>query len=182
MAGSATDAASLGLTGADHPLLGAVVQLPQSDGLVFTSRLSLRTHPWLAGHAIGGVVIIPGTMYVDLAVRAGDEFGYGVLEELVIESPLVLPEQGGVRLQVAVGGPGETGSRTVDVYSQREDAAGEGGANEWTRHATGLLAASSATRKTAQAYDFAAWPPPGAEPVEVGTFYTDLLERGYAYG
>ncbi|MFI6006049.1 type I polyketide synthase [Streptomyces sp. NPDC051366] len=185
MAGSATDAASLGLTGADHPLLGAVVQLPQSDGLVFTSRLSLRTHPWLAGHAIGGVVIIPGTMYVDLAVRAGDEFGYGVLEELVIESPLVLPEQGGVRLQVAVGGPGETGSRTVDVYSQREDAAGEGGANEWTRHATGLLAASSASpakRGTGQDYDFAAWPPPGAEPVEVGNFYTDLLERGYAYG
>ncbi|WP_405700574.1 type I polyketide synthase [Streptomyces sp. NBC_00069] len=185
MGGSATDAASLGLTGADHPLLGAVVQLPQSDGLVFTSRLSLRTHPWLAGHAIGGVVIIPGTMYVDLAVRAGDEFGYGVLEELVIESPLVLPEQGGVRLQVAVGGPGETGSRTVDVYSQREDAAGDGGANEWTRHATGLLAASSASsvkRGTGQEYDFAAWPPPGAEPVEVGTFYTDLLERGYAYG
>ncbi|MEU9250413.1 type I polyketide synthase [Streptomyces sp. NPDC048270] len=182
MGGSVTDAASLGLTGADHPLLGAVVQLPQSDGLVFTSRLSLRTHPWLAGHAIGGVVIIPGTMYVDLAVRAGDEFGYGVLEELVIEAPLVLPEQGGVRLQVAVGSPNATGSRTVDVYSQREDAAGEGGASEWTRHATGLLAESSAKRTTAQAFDFAAWPPPGAEPVEVGTFYTDLLERGYAYG
>ncbi|WP_208948750.1 type I polyketide synthase [Streptomyces subrutilus] len=182
MGGSATDAASLGLTGADHPLLGAVVRLPQSDGLVFTSRLSLRTHPWLAGHAIGGVVIIPGTMYVDLAVRAGDEFGYGVLEELVIEAPLVLPEQGGVRLQVAVGSPNATGSRTVDVYSQREDAAGEGGAGEWTRHATGLLAESSARRTTAQTFDFTAWPPPGAEPVEVGTFYTDLLERGYAYG
>ncbi|MEU9233192.1 type I polyketide synthase [Streptomyces subrutilus] len=182
MGGSATDAASLGLTGADHPLLGAVVRLPQSDGLVFTSRLSLRTHPWLAGHAIGGVVIIPGTMYVDLAVRAGDEFGYGVLEELVIEAPLVLPEQGGVRLQVAVGSPNATGSRTVDVYSQREDAADEGGASEWTRHATGLLAESSAERTTAPAFDFTAWPPPGAEPVEVGTFYTDLLERGYAYG
>ncbi|MEU9143438.1 type I polyketide synthase [Streptomyces sp. NPDC048349] len=182
MAASATDAASLGLTGADHPLLGAVVQLPQSDGLVFTSRLSLRTHPWLAGHAIGGVVIIPGTMYVDLAVRAGDEFGYGVLEELVIEAPLVLPEQGGVRLQVAVGGPNATGSRSVDVYSQREDASGEGGTAEWTRHATGLLAASATARPTGQAYDFAAWPPPGAEPIEIGTFYTDLLERGYAYG
>ncbi|MGR4884660.1 type I polyketide synthase, partial [Streptomyces sp. LARHCF249] len=182
MAGSATDAASLGLTGADHPLLGAVVQLPQSDGLVFTSRLSLRTHPWLAGHAIGGVVIIPGTMYVDLAVRAGDEFGYGVLEELVIEAPLVLPEQGGVRLQVAVGAPNATGSRSVDVYSQREDADGEGGTSEWTRHATGLLAESSATRGTGQRFDFAAWPPQGAEPIEVGTFYTDLLERGYAYG
>ncbi|MFD4240889.1 type I polyketide synthase, partial [Streptomyces sp. NPDC058525] len=182
MGGSVTDAASLGLTGADHPLLGAVVQLPQSDGLVFTSRLSLRTHPWLAGHAIGGVVIIPGTMYVDLAVRAGDEFGYGVLEELVIEAPLVLPEQGGVRLQVAVGSPNATGSRTVDVYSQREDAAGEGGTSDWTRHATGLLGESSAKRAPVKAFDFAAWPPQGAEPIEIGTFYTDLLERGYAYG
>jgi acyl transferase domain-containing protein len=47
-----TDAVSLGLAGADHPLLGAVVQLPSSDGLVFTSRLSLRSHPWLADHAV----------------------------------------------------------------------------------------------------------------------------------
>ncbi|NEB75963.1 hypothetical protein G3I40_12125, partial [Streptomyces sp. SID14478] len=39
-ADAATDAASLGQTAADHPLLGAVVQLPQSDGLLFTSRLS----------------------------------------------------------------------------------------------------------------------------------------------
>ncbi|MHC5907011.1 type I polyketide synthase, partial [Streptomyces sp. S6] len=127
LTGTAKDAASLGLTGTDHPLLGAVVPLPQSDGLVFTSRLSLRTHPWLADHAIGGVVVVPGTVYVDLAVRAGDEFGCGVLEELVIESPLVLPEQGGVRVQVAVGGPGPHGSRTVDVYSLREEAADEAG-------------------------------------------------------
>ncbi|MGW5449825.1 type I polyketide synthase, partial [Streptomyces asiaticus] len=58
---SATDAASLGQSVTDHPLLGAVVPLPQSDGLVFTSRLSLRSHPWLADHAIGGVVLFPGT-------------------------------------------------------------------------------------------------------------------------
>ncbi|MFL6123324.1 SDR family NAD(P)-dependent oxidoreductase, partial [Actinophytocola sp.] len=173
---SATDAASLGLTGADHPLLGAVVPLPQFDGLVFTSRLSLRTHPWLAGHAIGGVVLIPGTVYVDLAVRAGDEFGFGVLEELVIEAPLVLPAQGGVRLQVAVGGPGETGSRTVDVYSLRED--GDDGA--WTRHATGSLAETPGA--TGTGFDFTAWPPAGARPVEIVDFYPDLVERGYAYG
>ncbi|WP_131732486.1 type I polyketide synthase [Actinomadura formosensis] len=173
---SATDAASLGLTGADHPLLGAVVPLPRSDGLVFTSRLSLRTHPWLADHAIGGAVIVPGTVYVDLAMRAGDEFGYGVLDELVIEAPLMLPEQGGVRLQVAVGGPAETGTRTVDVYSLREDA----GENAWTRHATGLLSATPSAQDTA--FDFTAWPPPGAQPVEITDFYPDLVERGYAYG
>ncbi|CAM5518593.1 SDR family NAD(P)-dependent oxidoreductase [Streptomyces tanashiensis] len=77
MTGADTDVASVGLASTDHPLLGAVVELPQSDGLVFTSRLSLRTHPWLADHAIQGSVVIPGTIYVDLAIRAGDEFGCG---------------------------------------------------------------------------------------------------------
>nr|ADM46357.1 polyketide synthase [Streptomyces sp. CS] len=175
------DAASLGVTGSDHPLLGAVVPLPQTDGLVFTSRLSLRTHPWLADHAMQGVVIVPGTVYVDLAVRAGDEFGCGTLEELVIEAPLVLPARGGVRVQVAVGGATPNGSRTVDVYSLREDTADEDGHGEWTRHATGLLSSSPA-QSTEPAVDFAAWPPPGAEPVAIDGFYADLVARGYSYG
>ncbi|MEV6730904.1 type I polyketide synthase [Streptomyces sp. NPDC051364] len=179
---SATDAASLGQTTVDHPLLGAVVQLPQSDGLVFTSRLSLKSHPWLADHTIGGVILAPGTGLVELAVRAGDEAGCGLLEELVIQAPLVVPEHGGVRVQVAVGAAGENGSRTVEVYSQREDAADDGGADVWTRHATGMLSASQAARGTE--FDFAAWPPAGAQPVEVDAddFYADLRERGVAYG
>ncbi|MCG8915899.1 type I polyketide synthase [Actinokineospora sp. PR83] len=172
--GSATDAASLGQSAADHPLLGAVVPMPQSDGLVFTSRLSLRTHPWLADHAVGGVVIVPGTGLVELAVRAGDEAGCPVLEELVIEAPLVVPEHGGVRVQVAVGGPGEGGARTVEVYSLREDTG-----DAWTRHCAGLL---SAEPGGASGFDFTAWPPPGARHVEVGDFYGGLVERGYAYG
>nr|AXL06106.1 beta-ketoacyl synthase [uncultured bacterium] len=169
-----TDAASLGQAATDHPLLGAVVRLPGSDGLVCTSRLSLRTHPWLADHAIGGMVLFPGTGLVELALRAGDEAGCPVLDELVTETPLVLPETGGVRLQVAVSGPDDTGSRTVNVYSQRED-----GADVWTRHATGTV---SAAARGGAGFDFTAWPPPGAREVEVGGFYADLVERGYAYG
>ncbi|WP_342746404.1 SDR family NAD(P)-dependent oxidoreductase, partial [Streptomyces monashensis] len=30
--------------------------------------------------------------------------------------------------------------------------------------------------------DFTVWPPQGARPVEVGDFYSDLVERGYGYG
>uniref|UniRef100_UPI0012E9F5FE type I polyketide synthase n=1 Tax=Actinokineospora pegani TaxID=2654637 RepID=UPI0012E9F5FE len=173
--GAATDAPSLGLAGADHPLLGAVVRLPHTDGLVFTSRLSLRTHPWLADHAVSGVVIVPGTGLVELAVRAGDEAGCAVLDELVIQAPLVVPERGAVRVQVAVGGPDGAGSRTVDVYSQREDD------DTWTRHATGVL--STEVRPAPRAgFDFAAWPPPGAEPVEVDGGYQVLAESGYGYG
>ncbi|MFK0063556.1 SDR family NAD(P)-dependent oxidoreductase [Streptomyces werraensis] len=175
---SATDAASLGQAAADHPLLGAVVRLPQTDGLVFTSRLSLTSQPWLADHAVGGVVILPGTGLVELAVRAGDEAGCGVLEELVIEAPLVVPEHGGVRVQVAVGAPGENGARTVEIYSQREDGPDDG--DTWTRHATGTL--SVAASATGERTDFTAWPPAGAAPVEIGDFYGGLSERGYGYG
>ncbi|WIX87424.1 type I polyketide synthase [Amycolatopsis sp. DG1A-15b] len=165
------DAVSLGQAEVAHPLLGAVVRLPQSDGLVFTSRLSLRTHPWLADHTIGGVVLFPGTGLVELAVRAGDEAGCPVLDELVTEAPLLVPAQGGVNVQVTVSGPDQNGARTVDVHSQRDDV--------WTRHATGTV---SATPAGGPGFDFTAWPPPDGQRVEIGAFYADLAERGYAYG
>ncbi|GAA3435870.1 acyl transferase domain-containing protein/acyl carrier protein [Kutzneria kofuensis] len=171
---SVTDATALGQATTDHPLLSAAVRMPQSDGVVFTSLLSLRTHPWLADHAINGVVLFPGTGLVELAVRAGDEVGCPVLDELVTQTPVVVPEHGGVRIQVAVGGPNENGARTVEIYSLRED-----GGDVWTRHATGVL---SAGPTVAPGFDFTAWPPAGAEPVEVGDFYEGLTERGYAYG
>ncbi|RSN71057.1 type I polyketide synthase, partial [Actinomadura sp. WAC 06369] len=174
-AGRAADAASLGQAAADHPLLGALVRLSTSDGLLFTSRLSLRTHPWLAEHAIGGTVLVAGTGLVELAVRAGDEAGCPVLDELVIEAPLVVPEHGGVRLQVAVGAPAGDGTRTVEVHSQPD-----GAEEAWTRHAAGVLSAAPPAREPG--CDFTAWPPPGAQPVEMGDFYADLVERGYAYG
>ncbi|MDT8909781.1 type I polyketide synthase [Amycolatopsis sp. PS_44_ISF1] len=178
----ATDAVSLGLAGADHPLLAAVVPLPQSDGLLGTSRLSLRSHPWLAEHAVRDIVIVPGTGLVELAVRAGDEAGCPVLDELVIEAPLVVPRRGGVRVQVALSGPGEDGSRTVEVYSQREDAGGGGSADAWTRHATGVLVPAAAPVRGTTGFDFAAWPPPGAQSVDIGGAYEVLAGIGYGYG
>ncbi|MDT8909782.1 type I polyketide synthase [Amycolatopsis sp. PS_44_ISF1] len=171
-----TDAASLGQAAAAHPMLGAVVALPRSGEVVFTSRLAVRTHPWLADHALGGVVTVPASGLVELAVRAGDEAGCSVLEALTVETPLVVPGPG-VRVQVVLGGPGEHGSRTVEVYSRPgEDAV------EWTRHATGVLSATPPARDPG--FDFAAWPPPGAQPVEVdaGLFYDDLAECGIAFG
>ncbi|MFF5173695.1 beta-ketoacyl synthase N-terminal-like domain-containing protein [Micromonospora sp. NPDC000089] len=170
---SATDAASLGQSATGHPLLEAMVQLPRFGGLVFTSRLSLRSHPWLADHAVDGVVLLPSSALVELAVRAGDEVGCPVLDELTTESPLVVPEHGGVRVQVALSGPGENGVRTVDVYALLDG--GEG----WTRHATGVLSAAQLPVKDV---DFTAWPPPGAQQVEVEDFYPDLIERGHGYG
>ncbi|MFT2018189.1 type I polyketide synthase [Streptomyces sp. 796.1] len=169
------DTSALGQGAAEHPLLGATVTLADGGGVLLTGRLSLATHPWLAGHAVGGVVLLPGTAFVELAVRAGDEVGCGRIEELTLQAPLVLPAQGGVRLQVTVGAADDAGQRTVRIHSQPH---GADAAAPWTCHATGALTPAGPP----PGFDLAAWPPPGAEPVELGDFYARLAATGSAYG
>ncbi|WP_226966789.1 type I polyketide synthase [Streptomyces phaeolivaceus] len=173
--GGAGDASSLGLSGADHPLLGAFAQLPDFGGVLATGLLSLRSHPWLADHAVAGTVVVPGAALVELVVRAGDEAGTSTVDELVVEAPLVLPETGGVRLQVSVAALDELGRRPVTVHSAPQDAGPE---TPWTRHVTGFL-----TEQAPDAgFDLGQWPPAQAEQVAVDGFYDRQLDTGYAYG
>ncbi|MET8053502.1 SDR family NAD(P)-dependent oxidoreductase [Streptosporangium sp. NPDC005286] len=169
------DASGLGLAPANHPLLGAAVAFADVDATLLSGRLSLRTHPWLADHAVMGTVIVPGTALVELAVRAGDEVGLDTLDELVIEAPLVLPERGAVHVQVAVGGLDHASRRSVAVYSRPAEA--QEGA-EWTRHAAGFLA----TAPREEPVSLEVWPPEGATPVEIDDVYPVLAEAGLSYG
>ncbi|WP_010696245.1 type I polyketide synthase, partial [Saccharopolyspora spinosa] len=164
------NAASLGLGATDHPLLGAGVELPESGGFLFTSRLSLTSHPWLVEHTIGGVVLLPGTAFLELAVHAGYEVGCGHVDELVLEVPLVLPHDGSVQIQVVLGGSDEAGARTVSVYSRGEDV-------QWTRHARGVVSA-----EVQPAVEEVPWPPVGAEPIGLDGFYQQLADAGFDYG
>ncbi|MFJ1709976.1 polyketide synthase dehydratase domain-containing protein, partial [Kitasatospora sp. NPDC088346] len=173
----AGDVTSVGLGAAGHPLLGAAVSLPAVDGFLFTGRLSVQSHPWLADHAVMGSVLLPGTAFVELAIRAGDQVGCGLLEELTLAAPLVLPEQGGVHVQLAVEEADESGRRAVSLHSRLEDSAdGE----LWTRHATGVLAPDHGA--ALPSFDLAEWPPQGATTVEVDNLYNDFLDAGFGYG
>ncbi|MBO3682727.1 type I polyketide synthase [Streptomyces sp. NEAU-YJ-81] len=167
---------AVGLAGAQHPLLGAWVELPDTNGVLFTSRLSLSTHPWLADHTMAGAVVLPGSAFVELAVRAGDEVGCGVVDELLIEAPLLLTESVSVQLQVVVGGAEEPGRRRLTVHSRRQGNGSDG--TDWTRHATGTLAETT----TAPEIDLAPWPPAGATPVDVDQVYDDLARGGRGIG
>ncbi|MFT2020253.1 type I polyketide synthase, partial [Streptomyces sp. 796.1] len=171
------DVGSVGLGSLGHPLLGAVVSLASGGGVLLNGRLSLATHEWLADHAVHGVVLLPGTAFVELVGQAGDQVGCGRVEELVLESPLILPEHGGVRLQVEVGEADASGFREVSVFSQ-EETEDEGAA--WTRHAHGLL--GSATPGSGDRFDFGVWPPVGAELVDVSGEYVRAAENGVEYG
>ncbi|MGW7064429.1 SDR family NAD(P)-dependent oxidoreductase, partial [Streptomyces sp. NPDC054904] len=177
-AGSFADAAAAGLRSADHPLLGAAVTLADADGLLLTGRLSLATHPWLADHMVMGSVLLPGTAFVELALRAGDQVGYGLIDELTLAAPLVLPEEGGIELQITVGGPDESGGRSV-VFHSRDGLAAED--EPWIRNATATLLEGEGEGGT-PVFDFAAWPPVGAEAVDVEGLYEGLADSGFGYG
>lgn len=175
----AGDATQLGQIAVQHPLLSAAVRLADSDGVVLTGRLSLRSHPWLADHVISGTVLLPGTAFLELAVQAGDRTGCSLLEELTLEAPLVLPESGGVAVEAVVGAPDGMGRRTVEFYS-RPDGGAEDAA--WQRHATGVLAPVGAPVPEPATFASQAWPPPGSQPVDITGLYEDMARQGYGYG
>ncbi|MEN8655229.1 type I polyketide synthase [Streptomyces sp. 21So2-11] len=167
-----------GQSPAEHPLLGAVVELPESGGVVLTGRLSPHTQPWLLDHAVQGTVLLPGAASVELAIRAGDEVGCGTLEELTLDSLLVLPAEGGVRIQVTVDAPDAAGSRAFAVHSRAED----GGPDEpWARHASGRLVPTPADRAPVPVTDDV-WPPKGATELDVTQRYEALAGQGLEYG
>ncbi|MGX7825872.1 SDR family NAD(P)-dependent oxidoreductase [Actinokineospora sp. 24-640] len=163
------DVAAAGLAGANHPLLGAAVSLATGDGALLTGRLSSTTHPWLAEHVVLGSVLVPGTAFVELALRAGEFAGCPALDELTLRTPLALPETGGVAVQIAVGAPDAEGRRTVAIFSRAD--------GDWVRHAEGVLSAETATGA-----DLTAWPPEDAEPLPVDDWYATAAEAGLAYG
>ncbi|WP_425336822.1 SDR family NAD(P)-dependent oxidoreductase [Streptomyces profundus] len=176
-------AASLGLTALEHPLLGAEVAVPGARTVVFTGRLSLDAQPWLADHAVFDTTLLPGTAFVELALRAGDRVGCRVLDELTLRAPLALPEDGTrVRLRLTVGEPADdTGRRPVSVHSSADDPRGAADdEGEWTLHADGLLAPDDLA--AAPPFAPAEWPPAGAVAIPVDGGYARMRAFGYAYG
>ncbi|MCX5612934.1 acyltransferase domain-containing protein [Streptomyces sp. NBC_00047] len=172
---------SVGLDVPDHPWLGAVTALADGEGHVFTGRISLAEHPWLAQHAAFGTVLVPGTGLLELALTAAHHVGAESVGELTLLEPLTLTEDSAVRLQVVVGPSDATGRRPVTVYSRPDEASDSG----WRRHATGELAESAEAPAPADAEAFAElaqWPVAGAESVDLDGFYTGFRERGLDYG
>ena len=158
----------------DHPLLGTAVGLADDGGVLLTGRLSARTHQWLADHRVDDTIVVPGTVFVELALRAGTHVDHGVLEELVLRSPLVLTETGSADLQVRVRTPEPDGRCAVTVHSRLDG-------QEWVCHATGTLVATEIPRPVGEPAD-GAWPPAGSEPVDVSDVYGVLRRAGLLYG
>ncbi|MFG2747189.1 type I polyketide synthase, partial [Streptomyces chartreusis] len=199
--GRARDAAGLGLGAPGHPLLAATVDLADGEGVVLTGRLTPARQPWIADHVVHGRTLLPGTAFLELALRAGDEVGCDRVHDLTLTAPLEIAEHEAVHLQVRVGPPATDGRRPVTVHSRADSA--DAGA-DWTVHATGRLDTAPGSRKDPSfgtapgsrkdpsfgtapgspadpALD-TAWPPPGAEPIDLTDCYDHLAELGFGFG
>ncbi|GAA1295063.1 SDR family NAD(P)-dependent oxidoreductase [Saccharothrix xinjiangensis] len=151
---------------AEHPFLTTTTTLADGSRLCL-GALALSTHPWLADHAVGGAILVPGTAVVEMAAFAAASAGAPRIAELTLEAPLVVPGEGGVRLQVVVD-------------AQRELTVHSGTGDDWVRHAVARVepgAAEPADTRWAEV-----WPPPGAHAAEPDSLYRRFAAAGYDYG
>ncbi|WP_438490682.1 type I polyketide synthase [Streptomyces sp. S186] len=168
---TAADVTAAGLEDAAHPLLGALIGSVDGDALSASGRLSLSAQPWLAQHVVDGRVFVPGTALVELALHLARAAGCDQVEQLALETPLVL-ETGEARLlRVEAAAPDARGARGVTVHSRATAD------TDWTRHAAGTLAPGRPEPAATLP-----WPPPAAEPLDTAGLYARLSAAGLDYG
>jgi len=84
----------------EHALLGLMITSSiHENEIIFNSEIGLNLYPYLMDHKVYGNVVIPGAVYVELALAAATQvLAVGLndtkilaIEHIVIEQPLVLP-------------------------------------------------------------------------------------------
>jgi pimaricinolide synthase PimS1 len=182
--GGTGDLAAAGLGAIDHPLLSTGQLLAGADEWLFTGSVSRAAHPWVSDHVVLDTVVLPATAFVEIALAAGEMVGCETVAELTFEAPLVLGEHDAAQLQARIEGPDESGRRAIAVYSRAEGSQDDGEDRDWTRHASGAVApvAEAGPSELVERVTAEAWPPEGAEELDVDGIYDRLSELGFAYG
>jgi acyl transferase domain-containing protein/acyl carrier protein len=173
---------AIGLEDPGHPLLGARIELPDSESMQLSGRFSASTHSWLADHAVLGTPIVPAATFLELALHAAASVGATEIEQLSTREPLAVPDSGAVQMRVAVGEPGEGGGREIAIFSRLETAPGGAEPEQWTCHAVGSLARGAAESLAPAGTLATAWPPEGAVSVDAEVLYDRLADAGVECG
>jgi acyl transferase domain-containing protein/acyl carrier protein len=128
-----SDIAGSGVRGeAVSGILGSAKDLASGEA-VYTSRLSVKSQPWLSDHVIYGTVVVPGATYAAMALaavgppaRVNDVFFY---------EPIILPERSSREVQLSLhpldNGTGSTFKVHSRPYGVRDA--------EWSLNAEGTV-------------------------------------------
>ncbi|KOX24343.1 acyl transferase [Nocardiopsis sp. NRRL B-16309] len=170
----AADPAALGVERAGHPLLGARIPVADTGQTLFTGVLDRARDGWLAEHTIGGRILLPGTVVVELFLHVGRECGCPEIADLTLTAPVEVPSAEGapgLRVQVMVDTPDGTGRRVARLRTLPP------GEREWKLHAEGDLVPRTRHRPLPDTARGA-----GAVELPVDGAYDTFAENGYDYG
>ncbi|SFE35912.1 type I polyketide synthase [Streptomyces mirabilis] len=159
---------------AAHPLLGIQLQSPDETRWTFRGEWSEDTADWLPDHTVFGRTVVSATTLMELcraalAVARPDD--PADLTDLLLLSPLTLPDSGTVEVSVEVVTAGPVPEITVHSRPRAQEATG------WTLHAT--VSASEPAAPTADRLPV--WPE-AAEPAWTPETYERLTALGLGYG
>ncbi|MGW4975713.1 SDR family NAD(P)-dependent oxidoreductase [Streptomyces mirabilis] len=159
---------------AAHPLLGIQLQSPDETRWTFRGEWSQDTADWLPEHTVFGRTVVSGTTLMELcraALAVAHPDDPADLTDLLLLSPLTLPDSGTVEVSVEVVTAGPVPEITVHSRPRAQEATG------WTLHATASTSAPAAPTEERPPV----WPE-AAEPAWTPGTYERLSELGLGYG
>ena len=113
-------------------ILGAALDLASGD-TVYTSRLSIKSQPWLADHVIYGTVVVPGATYVAMVLAAVEPPAQ--VQEVFFYEPILLGDKDSRDVQLTLhpsdDGQGWTFQVSSRPYGDRE--------SDWSLNAGGTV-------------------------------------------
>ncbi len=113
-------------------ILGSAKDLASGDS-VYTSRLSVKSQPWLADHVIYGTVVVPGATYAAMALAAAGPPAR--VKDVFFYEPIILPEKTSREVQLTLHPLADGTASSFQVHSRPygdHDA-------EWSLNAEGTL-------------------------------------------
>ncbi len=113
-------------------ILGSGKDLASGD-TVYTSRLSVKSQPWLCDHVIYGTVVVPGATYAAMALAAVGT--PASVKDVFFYEPIILPEKSSREVQLTLHPLQDGGGSTFQVHSRpygTQDA-------EWSLNADGTV-------------------------------------------
>ncbi|MGB7866770.1 MAG: SDR family NAD(P)-dependent oxidoreductase, partial [Mycobacterium sp.] len=96
-------------------LLGSAKDLASGDS-VYTSRLSVKSQPWLSDHVIYGTVVVPGATYAAMALAAVGTPAH--VKEVFFYEPIILPEKASREVQLTLHPLDAGGGWKFQVHSR----------------------------------------------------------------
>ncbi|MDY0055083.1 MAG: SDR family NAD(P)-dependent oxidoreductase [Methyloversatilis sp.] len=169
----ASSAPRLPRAAAQHPLLGAPLDLADADRRHFQAEFDASLSDWAGEHLVYGGVVLPAAGFVDCALALAQATGRALhLRDIEFSQALRLDRPR--TLQVSASHDGQGGQR-FRIHARGADAAGEG----WMLHAEGRLAEPSSSAPAPTLDEARAQ---CVQPVEVEAVYRRLAAQQIEYG